>query len=236
MINALTTKLEIDIMQASEVDNAMQLAAVHRLPAVVVHPQLLQQAIMTKIKRNGMFKLLTTIDWPKGDIYGVTKLRGMTNEMMDIDGYEIMMTGGKTEIENRNEAKTITEFIKRHIGERKEIRFVLGCFTRQNSETVQMASIMKDIIAPAMIRTDPHVKTKASKTNAEAQTALLQSIKEVCGIPIKMSGNFDSVRSIATFLQHQPQSIRFAVSTQQLQQVIKDLQKQPDELRQLLIQ
>lgn len=234
MLNAITTKLELDIMQVNELDQAIQLAAVHKLPAVVVHPQLVTQALATRIRRNGKFKIISTVDWPKGDIYGMNKLRGLTREMMEIDGYEILMTGNKSEIENRNEAKTITEFIRTNIGPRMDIRFVLGCYIRQEAEVLHMAKVMKDIQAPALIRTDTHLRMQVTKANVKTHTALTESIRTVCGLPLKLSGNIDSVRTIAGCLQAPQPAARFAVSLQQLQQIVKDLQQQPDELRDLL--
>jgi len=234
MLNAITTKLEIDVMQVNEIDQAMQLAAIHRLPAVVVHPQLVTQALSTRVRRNGRFKIITTIDWPKGDTFGMNKLRGLTREMMEIDGYEILMTGGKPEIENRNEARVITDFIRNNINSNLEVRFVLGCYIRTEKEVVQMARVMKDIQAPAYLRTDAHLRTQVTKASLKTHTSLVEAIRKVCALPLKLSGNIDAVRTIAGCLQIPQPPARFAVNLQQLQQIIKDLQKQPEELRELL--
>lgn len=234
MINAVTTKLEIDVMQINELDQAIQLAAIHNLPAIVVHPQLVTQAIGTRIRRNGRFKLISTVDWPKGDTYGMNKLRGLTKEMMELDGFEILLTGGKSEIENRNEIRVITEFIRNNIGPRLEIRFVLGTHTKTDAECMHMARVMKDIQAPALIRTDNHLRMQVTKANAKTHSALVESIRTVCGLPLKVSGNIDSVRTIAGCLTVPNPPTRFAVSLQQMQQVIKELQQQPNELRELL--
>lgn len=234
MLNAITTKLEVDVMQASELDPAFLLASTHSLPAVVVHPQLVQEAILTRVKRQGRFKILSTIDWPKGELFGMTKMRGLTRDMMSIDGYEILMTGYRNENETRNEARVLTEFIKSHLSPTMEIRFVLGALLRDDAEAVKVAKVMRDIQAPAMLRTDTHLKIQVTKANVKTHNALLGSIKAVCGLPIKVSGNIDSVRVIAGCLQAPNTASRFAVSLLQLQAVVKELHAQPDELRDLL--
>lgn len=234
MLNALTTKLEVDVMQQADLDGAMQQAIIHRLPAIVIHPLLVAPALSTRIKRRGQFKIIATIDWPRGESYGMTKLRGMTKEMLEVDGYEIMMTGGKTEIENRNEAKTLADFIRQRINPRLEVRFVLGCATRPEAETVRMAAAMAGVQAPALIRTDIALKAQVTKANQKVHTATVQALRAACSVPIKVSGNIDSVRIIAglTAMERGPQ--RFAVSPQQLAAIIKDVQAQPDELHRLL--
>lgn len=234
MLNAITTKLEVDVMQANEMDQAFLLAAQHNLPAVVVHPQLVTQAVAYRIRRQGRFKIISTIDWPKGDTFGMSKLRGLTKDMMGIDGYEILSTGGKSENESGNEARVLTEFIRTHLSSTMEIRFVLGALMRDEHEAIRIAKVMKEIPSPAFLRTDHHLKLQVTKANVKTHTALLSSLKAVCGVPIKLSGNIESVRVIAGCLQCPHPAARFAVSVQQLAAIVKDLQSQPDELRDLL--
>ena len=234
MLNAITTKLEIDIMQISELDKATQLAAIHKLPAVVVHPQLVVQALLCRAKRNGQFKIITTIDWPKGDTYGMNKLRGLTREMMEIDGYEIMTTPDKSEIENRNEVKVITKFIKDNVDQRLETRFVLGTLLRPEDEVAQIARAMNDIQAPAFLRTDIHVRAQMTKANIKAHTNVVETIRTATALPLKLSGNIDSIRVAAGCMQIPRGPARLAVNLPQLQQIIKDLQKQPNELHSIL--
>lgn len=228
MLSAITTKLELDVMQASELDQAFMAASQHTLPAIVVHPQLMAQAIVFRAKRRGRFKLIAPIDWPKGELFGMTKLRGITTEMLQADGFEIMLTGNKNEAEIRNEARIISAFLRNYVSKLAEIRFVLGCFTRSQDEIIRMCSVMKDIPAPALIRTDHHTKAQATKANAKAYIALLSAIRGVSAHPIKLSGNIDSVKIINSCLQ--PEGIvgaaKFAVTLQQLQAIIKELQKQ----------
>lgn len=234
MIAAITTKIEIDVMSASDVDEAFQLAAIHKCPAVVVHQQLLEQAIVMRARRNGRFKIIAPIDWPKGETYGITKLRGMTVEMMQADGYEIMLTGDKNSNENKNEAKTLTTFIREHISPTHEIRFVLGAFTRPEKEILQICGTMTGIPAPALLRTDHHLKMPATKANAKVHNQTVEAIRTVCGLPLKVSGNIDTVKTLAGCVSGEHSANRVAVNLQQMQAIVKELRSQPDALRELL--
>lgn len=235
MISAITTKLEIDVMQAGELLSACQLASTHSMPAIVVHSQLTGPAYATRGKFRGNFKIITPVDWPKGEIFGITKLRGLNRENFESDGFEIMLTGGKNENENRNEARVISEFIRNNISKTAEIRFVLGCFVRSDADFLKMCKVIKDIPMPAFIRTDHHLKAQAAKASAKAQMALMEQIREVTPCPLKISGNIDSVKTLVTCIEQSggTGAARFAVSPQQAQSIITDLKKQPD-LRKVL--
>lgn len=227
-------------MQANELDQAIQLACQHSMPAVVVHPQLVAQALVAKGRRRGQFKIITTVDWPRGEVYGMNKLRGMTIDGMQMDGFEIMLTAGRSEAETRNEAKSLTDFIRNHLSPIAEIRFVLGTLMRSEEDVLRICRVMKDVPAPALIRTDHHLKAQVTKANAKTHVALMQKLRTVTAHQLKLSGNIDSVRTIAGCLHVPaasgggPGASRFAVNLQQAQAIIRDLQQQPDELRRLL--
>ena len=232
MLNAITTSLEIDVMQASEIDQAVQLARNHLMPVLVVHPQLVAATIMTRARRQGRFKIITTIDWPKGDNYGMMKLRGMTKEMMQADGFEIMLTGGKQEHENKTEAVLISQFLRGHLSSAIEMRFVLGNLTNSVDNIVGMCKSFKDMPTPAFVRNDHYLKPQVTKANIKTHAALISTIKSVTGIPIKICGNIDSIRTIAGCIV--AGASRFAVSLQQANDIISDIQRQPGELKELL--
>lgn len=228
MIDATTTKLELDLMQANEMDNGFQLASQHHLPAVVVHPQLMAQALTLRAKRRGRFKIITTIDWPKGEAYGMLKLRGITSEVMEADGFEIMLTPNKNDAEIKNEAKLLTSFLKSHISQFAEVRFVLGCLVRPFEEIIRTCAVLRGIPAPSIIRTDHHIKAQVSKANLKMHSGRLMDIRKEIAHPLKVSGNIDSLKVIAGLQSTSglTGTIRFAVNLMQLKNIIKDIQKQ----------
>lgn len=248
MLNAITTKLEIDVLQANEMSEAFQLCREHTMPAVVVHQNLTTQAIIMRGQRQGRFKIITPVDWPKGETFGLNKLRGLTQDNMASDGFEIMVSGGKTLHEIINEVTVITDFIRKHLtapsamAPKREIRFVLGAFMRDEEEVLRIAEAMKDIPNPSMLRIDHHLKVQTAKANAKTHCALMMNIRKHSGAPIKLCGNIDSIRIIAACLGSADSGSaegtvgadRFAVSLTQARAIIQELAAQPEELRRLL--
>lgn len=234
MLNAITTKIEIDVMQSNEIDSVCQLAAAHNMPAIVVHPQLITQAISVRARRQGRFDIFTTVDWPKGETFGMTKLRGLCQEAMSVDGYEIMLTGGRTALENLDEVKKLTGFIRSFISQHAQIRLILGALSRPAEEVVRLATAVRDAAASVMLRTDNHLRAQTTKASTKAHGDTTAAIRAACGMPIKLSGNIDSVKTVAECLKLPAPPVVFAASLQQAQQIVTNLAQKPAESRELL--
>ena len=92
MNGAVISKLEIDVMNMNEVTEASQYALKYKLPAIVVHPGLSSEAIIARDRAGGKYNIITPIDWPKGEIFGMNKMRGLYTDNLEADGFEIMLT------------------------------------------------------------------------------------------------------------------------------------------------
>lgn len=230
MSGAILNRLEIDVMQANELIAASELAAKYRLPALIVHPDLASEAQIARGRIRGRYKIITPVDWPKGDVFGQSKLRGLSTDALDSDGFEILLTGGKSVTDSRNEAKVFTEFIKQHLDETLEVRFVLGSNIRDEENIANLCEALIKVRTPTLVRNDTHLKIQVSKANPTTHNALMEKIHSIIRVPIKLSGNITGVRVITSCND----AARFAVNLLQAKTIIKELQQQPDELRQLL--
>jgi hypothetical protein len=218
------------VMQASELQEAAQLAAKYQMPALIVHPGLSGEAILARGKLSGKFKIITPVDWPKGDVFGMNKLRGLSTDSLETDGFELLLTPGKNEIETRNEAKVLTEFIRAHLAEEVEVRFVLGALVRPPEEVERLCAGLLKIRTPAMIRNDTHLKVQVSKANTTTHMDTVTLIKSKIQAPIKIAGNIGDVRTITSCRD----VARFGVSLLQARNIIKEMAQQPAELKALL--
>jgi deoxyribose-phosphate aldolase len=223
MINAITTHLELDIDKSQDLDQAFQLAGIHKLPAIIVSPQIIPQALPTRIKRRGLFKIIAPIDWPRGDSYGNLKMRGISDAMLRVDGYEIMLTGNCTPAETRNEAKALIEFVKTFIGQQQEVRFVLETATRPADDVIKACDALKTL-SPNFLRLDHHTKTQAMKANPTLHGSFAARIKEVNGRPLKASGNVHSIAIVRQLIASGFE--RVAVNFQQFLDIIKELKEE----------
>lgn len=226
----MLNKLEIDVMQANELYEAVQLTVKYKLPAMVVHQDLASEAYIARSQMGGQFKLITPIDWPKGTIFGMQKMRGLSTDALEVEGFEILLTGGMMMVETRNEAKVLTDFIKQHLSELTEIRFVLGTQIRTDKNIQLICEALKDVRMPTYIRNDTQLKLQVSKANPDAHNDMMESINDFIRVPMKVSGNVNGVRAMTSC----PGASVFAVSLLQAKTIVKEFNQQPEQLRELL--
>lgn len=215
----MLNKLEIDILQANELYEASQLTTKYKLPAIIVHQDLASQAYIVRNQLGGKYKIITPVDWPKGNTFGMAKVRGLPTEALENDGFEILLTGNKNVTETRNEAKLLTEFVKRHLSEKHEVRFVLGTFLRDEGNIKNICEALKDVRTPTFIRNDTQLKLQVNRANVEAHNDTISMISSIFRAPMKISGNINSVQSVNTC-----NAARFAVSLTQARTIIKEFQ------------
>lgn len=223
MNGAIYSKLEIDVMQVNEIQEAVHLAIKHRLPAIVVHQTLSGDAIMARSRAGGKFKIITPVDWPKGEIFGDLKLRGLSFDSIETDGFEILLTAGKSETDTRNEAKVLTEFLKSRIGDHVEVRFVLGTGSRSYDQVESICKSLSGVRTPAAIRTDTQLKAQVTKANPDEHNKYIKMVTSHINAPIKISGNLNSIKALTTCQA----ASKYAVSLMQAKAIIKELQSLP---------
>lgn len=221
-------KLEIDVMQASELDEAANLAFKHSLPALVIHPGLASEGHIARGRVRGKFKIIIPVDWPKGETAGNKKLQGLNVDALEADGFEILLSPGKSEVEIRKEAQEISHFIRNHISAVAEIRFVLG--TSTIDDITEMVKGLLKIPTPAYIRNDTKTKAQISKANTDIHNQTIAKIREIIHAPIKICGNIADIRTMGAC-----QNVsKFGVNLLQAKAIIKEFKQQPDTLRELL--
>lgn len=226
----IINRLEIDVMQANELVEASEITVKNKLPGMVVHQTLMGDAQVIRGRLRGQFKLIVPIDWPKGATFGMTKMRGLNTDSFEADGFEILLTPGKNTKDTRNEAKALIDFIRTHISDQVEIRFVLGTSNMDQNDIKQMCSGLLALPTPACIRTDTNLKLQMNKANPIVHNATIETIRGIIRTPIKISGNINDVKSATTC----ESATRFAVSMLQARTIIREFKQQPNEVLKLL--
>lgn len=227
----MLTMLEIDAMQANELLEASQITAKYKLPSLIVHQDLSSEAFILRAQLQANYKIITPIDWPKGSNYGLLKLRGLSTDALEVEGFEILLSDSKNTADIKNEAQAITDFIKHHLTELHEIRFVLGTSIRNDEAIKRICEAIKSVRSPAYIRNDTALKTQIIKANPEIHNSTIDQISSVVKAPIKISGNISNFR---TMIQCK-RAKRFAVNLSQAKTIIKEYQSHPsEELKKLL--
>jgi hypothetical protein len=159
------------------------------------------------------------------------KMRGLSTDALEVEGFEILLTGGMNLTETRNEAKLLTEFVKSHLSEEHEVRFVLGTQMRDQDQVKVICEALQDVRMPTYVRNDVPLKLQVSKANADVHNEMMEIIADTIRVPLKIAGNINGFR-VVTSCQG---ASRFAVSLLQAKIIIKEFQQQPsDQLRELL--
>jgi len=227
----MLNRLEIDVMQANELLEASRLTVKHHLPALIVHQDLSSEAFIIRGQLGGGYKLITPVDWSKGNTYGMPKMRGLSTDALEVEGFEILLTGNKNLVETRNEAKVLTEFIKEFLSDLHEVRFVLGTQIRSEDNIKVICEALQSVRTPAFVRNDTQLKLQVSKANVTVHNETMEAIADHIRVPLKIAGNITGFRMITSCSG----ASRFGVNLLQVKVIIKEFQQQPsDQLRELL--
>ena len=213
----ILTRLEIDVMQGNEIIESFELAHKYRLPAVVIHPSLSSDALVCRGRSKGKYKIITPVDWPKGEAFATNKFKGLNLDSLETDGFEIFLSQKKSSDDLKKEISSCTEFIKRYMGELIEIRYVIGTRTKEPDSIKDAVEAFRNVKNPNMIRDDVNLKTQNYKANAELHNGFMDMVKEVISCPMKVSGNIENL----TIIEACDSAKRFGVSLQQAKSIIR---------------
>jgi hypothetical protein len=217
----LTSKLEINMLTPTTDPRAVSDFAVkNRCPAVVVAPEFAPMMLVDKSAKGGQFKLIAAIDFPDGKDFCLDKFKNLDVMSLEVDGMDIMMTKGRTEIEASNEAKTLVEFIRGSINPVSDIRFVLGYYTKEWPEIENLLKAAK-AHPPDMIRVDQHVSLP--NANAETHAGAIEKLRALTPKPLKISGNIDL--AVMEHLLEIDGRLKFDVSIQQAMHIVNQIKQ-----------
>lgn len=226
----ILNKLEIDVMQSSELHEASELAHKHRLSGLVIHPGLVHEAQVARGRVRGAFQLIVPVDWPKGEVYGMRKMRGLSIDAFDAEGFEIMLTCNVPTDDIHKEAIEITNFIRQHLTDLTEVRFVLSTGSRAAPQVLEICRRLLSIPLPALLRNDINTKLQVSRANPDLHNQTVADIHSVIKAPVKISGNINDMR-MATACTG---AAKFGVSLLQARTIIKEYIQQPDQVMKML--
>jgi len=138
-------------------------------------------------------------------------------DFVGADGFEILLSDGKTEVESKNELKAIHSYLKAN----RALVDIRWCLRMHTVDEVRTRGILKNmkLFPPSFVRIDPHLETpRADVEKMKAQVALIQ---EFVPYPIKISGNVNA--AMIKELQDIRGVKRFDVSMKQAEAIAHEL-------------
>jgi len=204
-----TSKLEIVADPSQDYRAISDFAIKHRCRAVVVNPDLVMPYTVEKSAKGAQYQIIATIDHPKGEIFGLDKIYRIDRAAFDnADGFDILPTPGKSQIESRNEIRFLVEFIHQ-MKPQSSIRLNLGMRTRSKQEVENYLLAAKEY-PPHFIRTDIHTSLQDTINHANDYGIVVSHV----AYPIIASGNITEIDIDAN-----PKIDRFAVNFDQAQEI-----------------
>ena len=186
MSSQITSKLEINLLDATTTPlHVSEFAIKHKIPTIVASPEYIAPLVAHRAMMGGNYKIISALDFPKGKNYAMDKIFRSNPDFVAADGFEILLSAGKTEIQSRNEMKAIHGYLKAN-RPLSEIRWVLRMNTSEAEEAI---GILKNMgaFAPSYVRVDPHLVTPRATIEALQEQATI--VAEGVPFPIKISGN-----------------------------------------------
>lgn len=214
-IYGLTTRFELNLTPSVNPITAANWAQKHRCPVIVTPPEHVAPLMVNRATKNAQYQIIVTLDFPSGKSYAMDKLRNASGDFSACDGCDILLSGGKSQVETKNEIKALYEFLKT-IG-MHEIRYVLGAYTRSRESIIDMLKGMK-LYPGRWIRLDQHLTLP--NITIEHHKGMIGLIKEHIATPLKISGNVD----LDVVKEFSGTKHRFDVSLDQATSIVKHLE------------
>jgi hypothetical protein len=221
-------KLEIDVMQVGELEEASRLAYKYSLPSVVIHSGLIAEGYSARSRVKGRYKILIPVGWNKNSAFGIQKLYGLDIDSLEADGFEILLTPNKSTSETKKEVSEIVNFLRMKVSKTAEIRFVLGSNVGEPDPSIDI-NLLDGIVgvpSPNYIRNDYKNKLQIGKANSDIHNEFISNVRQKTSLPIKISGNINDIKSVVACKG----ASRFAVSLLQMKAIVKEFNNQRPEI------
>lgn len=217
-----TTKLEINIRRGKsapqDMDGVGTLMVKNRIPALVTDPDFIDLMLFERMRINGQYKIITTVDFENGKQYAMDKFRSLPQNALKTDGFEILLSPDRTDKESLNELRIVTEFC-RQSNPLAEIRWVFGFRTRQPQQLQHFYPYLKKWPAQ-FLRTDINLEVPGLTITKHLED--VTRIRNFCGTSIKVSGNIN----LAMIKELSPRVARFDVNVSQAKRILFELKEE----------
>jgi hypothetical protein len=218
MSSQITSKLEINLLDAKTTPQIVSDFAIkYKIQAIVAAPEYVSPLIIHRAMMGGTYRIICALDFPKGANYAMDKLFRANPDFVGADGFEILLTAGRTEIESKNEMKSIRSYLKMN----RPMADIRWCLRMHAGNKVEVKGILKNMksFPPSFVRIDPHLVTPSSddkKLKAHAKT-----VSDNVPYGIKLSGNItlDTLQKLQTVRGVK----RFDVTMEQAEAIVRAL-------------
>jgi len=180
--------IELIATTEDELKEADKIAANGSARTIYVMPGLIQIAGVARSLSNGKYKIIIMVDYPKGSHYGMDKFKGTPTDFFLADGYDIILTPGRTPTEVENEIKIVNSFIKTMISQHSMVCYTINASMRNQAEIEACARAFSSS-PPGLIKLEASTTVQPTKANLEVHKNTIKLIRNSCTSPIAVCGN-----------------------------------------------
>lgn len=214
----ITSKLEVNLLDAdTSPQRVSDFVIKHRIPAIVAAPEYMAPLAAHRAAMGGRHQLIAALDFPKGVNWGMDKLFRANPDFVIADGFDVLLTPGRTEVESKNEMRSIFEYLKAN----RPLCNIRWCLKMHSAKLEESVGILKNMkkYPPAFVRIDHHLEIP--QVGIGRLTNAIGSVRENVPFPIKVSGNIDL--KLLTKLSEEVNVKRFDVSMKQAETIVRAL-------------
>lgn len=157
---------------------------------IYIVPELIQMSGVARSLSNGRYKIYIMVDYPKGTKYAMDKFKGTSTDFFLADGYDVVLTPGKTPSEIAIEVKLIHSFLKQMVNPHVELCYTINASMRSAEEIAACAQTFFTF-PPTKIKLESQAVVQPTKANIEAHKETIKLIRKYCTSPIVVAGNVD---------------------------------------------
>ena len=225
----VSAKFELNLIKSNPVmaANSATYAIKNRIPVIVVPPNLFMPVLAEKQRLSGNYKVIAAIDFDNlGKNYAMDKIKTLPRDILAADGWDILITPGKSMIETSKEMSNLSMFLKQG-NQLTEIRWTISCraWSREIIDIILEAATKNPV---SFIRTDFDITTN---TKAEEHEEHIKLIRNKLPTPIKISGNVNW----ELFKKLRKSASRFDVSIDQARSILSaakvEAEKPPEDTK-----
>ena len=185
----ITSKLEINVL-SPDVNYRLvsDFAIQHRCRSIVLTPEFIPMALSDRSAKNGKFNIVAAVDFPFGKNFALDKFKNVEPAALGVEGMDILLTPGRTQVETANEMKAMVDFIKGAVNPTVVIRYVVGCYSNAWDDVERALDASKSLPCE-IVRVDQNLNPPQVGIDKHLET--MNRLKNLTPKVLKLSGNID---------------------------------------------
>jgi hypothetical protein len=222
MIMNLST-LCLIVTKTDELKSASEFMKEHRCSTLLITPEIINEAAMTRTMLQGGWKIYVMVDYPRGQRYGMDKFKGTVTEFFLSDGYDIILTCEGSTSNTIKEIRSVTSFIREMINPMADIIMTVNRSMRGDEEFGACIDACRETRVN-YIKTEAQPKIQPSSASLEVHKNTIESIRTRCQTPVIVCGNVN----FKIYDGLMAQSVKFAMCLDQAIRLKAEIDRRPD--------